>query len=89
MATRVSLATVHEGSLEIRQDQSWSVYFEITLAQTGVRSRIPGSGTWTESGDRLRLSLSDGGCADEAIIEGRRLRIPTDCEFGVEMVWER
>ena len=25
----------------------------------------------------------------EAIVEGRRLRIPTDCDFGVEMIWER
>ena len=89
VTTGITLFTFHDGSLEIRQDQNWSGYLDVTPAQTRVRSRNPGSGTWTASGDRLRLSPSDGSCTDEAIVEGRRLRISTDCDFGVEMIWER
>ncbi len=82
---------IHSQHLSIRRYGGYRSDSDITLSVIGIRGTMTVFGEVSVDGDTVTFMPNDGGCHDFASFQPRngRLRIPADCELGIEWIFEK
>lgn len=88
--TQRAVMTLVSEDIVIREDGTYSFHLVLLDHQTEARYAINDWGRWTQTGDRIRLTPEyEEYCADAGELTQDTLRIPSSCEYSVELIYER
>ncbi|MDE0005243.1 MAG: hypothetical protein OXQ29_21340 [Rhodospirillaceae bacterium] len=82
---------IHSQYLSIRRYGGYRSDADITLLVIGIRGTMTAFGDVSVDADTVTFMPNDGGCHDFASFQpgNQRLTIPTDCELGIEWIFEK